>query len=121
VITKCDVLLEYGLLDDANLWGWSDTTRRQSYFWQDHEDMTGMFAAFMQKCEPATYKNAIEEFPMHAFFGVSATGTPRMRKEAGEEVFERVQPKHVLQPIFWLLALSSMISSQPARPPSEAE
>jgi GTPase SAR1 family protein len=113
VIAKCDVLLEYGLLSDVNLWGWSRTYNRQSYSWMDHEDLTGMFAAFMQKCEPATYRAAVNLFPLHSFFGVSATGTAHMRADGmGGNVFVNIQPRQVLQPILWLLAISNMIKSQ---------
>lgn len=112
VITKCDVLLEHGLLSDVNLWGWENTTKRQRYSWDHHNDITGLFAAFMQEHEPSTYREAIDQFPIHAFFGVSATGTSEMKKDAeGNDRFVRIEPRHVLEPIWWLLATMDMIKT----------
>jgi len=108
VITKCDVLLESGLLSDANFWGRGNTDKRHDYSWDYHNDITGMFAAFMQENEPATYRSAINQFPVHAFFGVSATGTAEKDDEGR---FASIEPKHVLQPIWWMLAITDMIRS----------
>ncbi|MBL9164747.1 MAG: hypothetical protein JNL18_18610 [Planctomycetaceae bacterium] len=105
-ITKCDVLVDAGILDDTNIWGWSQDIQSTSYPWGLHEDVTGMFAAFMQRYDPGTYREAIDQFPIHAFFGVSATGSSKM---LDVDTFAHIEPKHVLHPVWWLLALTDMI------------
>ncbi len=98
VLTKCDELQKYGLIPENRLWTMDE--RHVGRFRRDiHEDMSGIMGEYMQKFNPAAYKQIVQRFPQHAFFGVSATGCA-----SDEGLFPFISPWRVVDPLFWLLS-----------------
>ena len=107
VITKCDLLADYGLIAANRLWS-TDRRHIGCFDTQLHEDLAGMWGEFMLRWAPEIYNCVNQRFPNHAFFGVSATGCNA--DETGRYRF--VSPWRVEDPLLWLLAKSGFL---PAR------
>lgn len=99
VLTKCDVLLEHGLIDANRLWC---TNKRHIACFDKtlHDDMAGMMGEYIMKWELPAFNNFKTRFPNHAFFGLSATGCNP--DQAGR--YRYISPWRVEDPVLWLLA-----------------
>ena len=113
VLSKCDVLVEAGLLPDVvNSYWHRGEDHICGYHWPLHHEMTGMFTSFMQRYDPQACNLAREHFPHHAFFGVSATGChSRIEHGATARTFPFIKPRRTLEPIWWQLARMKVIPS----------
>jgi hypothetical protein len=77
-----------------------------------HHEMTGMFASFMQRYDPAACQVARDHFPLHAFFGFSATGCHAVKSgRQGSREFPYIKPLRVMEPLWWQLAEMNIIPS----------
>jgi hypothetical protein len=105
VLTKCDVLVEAGLIETNRLWS-TDKRHIGYYDVQAHNDMTGMMGEYFQRWNRDAYNNIRQRFARHAFFGVSATGCAS-DKETRRYKF--ISPWRVEDPLLWLLAELNVI------------
>jgi hypothetical protein len=107
VLTKCDALLDAGLIKPHTTWANFDRRHQDYYDLAMHEGMSGMFEELVQTWSPGAYSQIKVNFSRHAFFGVSATGCSSDEKLH----FPLIAPRRVEDPLLWLLQEMRVIRS----------
>jgi len=105
-LAKCDVLRDIGLIEPNRLWNMSDR-HFQAFNRELHDDMAGMMRELVMETAPNVHQTAVNAFPHHAFFGVSATGSA---DKLGQ--YPYVVPWRVEDPLLWLLSELEVIPTR---------
>ena len=107
-LTKCDVLREHGLIEPNRLWS-SDQRHIRAYDTAMHDDMNGMMGEYMCRWNEELFAIVRSRFPMHAFFGASATGCAQDPKTG---VYPYIAPFRVEDPLLLLLSELGVIPTR---------
>ena len=105
-LAKCDVLRDIGLIEPNRLWNMSEH-HVQAFNRELHDDMAGMMRELVMETAPSVHQTAVNAFPHHAFFGVSATGAA---DKLGQ--YPYVVPWRVEDPLLWLLSELEVIPTK---------
>jgi hypothetical protein len=103
-ITRCDGLLDLGLIPQDSVWAQGEMHGHQYWHgvWFDRQLRTAishMFEDLIREWAPAAHRAIVENFAHYTFLGVSATGCWPDRNGT----FPGITPLRVEEPLLWLL------------------
>jgi GTPase SAR1 family protein len=107
VLSKCDVLRDYGLIDKDCLWNRNEHHVR-FFNTMIHDDMNGTIAQVMRRYHTQAVQIIKNRFRRYAFFGVSATGCC---PDANGR-YPKIAPWRLEDPLLWLLAELGVIPAK---------
>lgn len=108
VFSKADVLRDLGFIDRVRVWC-RDKPHKERFNQRLHDDMAGMMGELVMQWYPNEYNLFSQRFPIHAFFGASATGC-----SVGAGGYPFVAPWRVADPLLWLLSKLDIVQDDSA-------
>jgi len=109
VVTKIDVLEKYNLLPSVScLREESEHIKRGVFFKRDCENTNIQVKDLLDNLLDADLFSYIRQFKMYSFFGVTALGQ-NPTNGGTKIVSENINPRRVLDPLLWLLAVNRYI------------